>query len=796
MTPTLRRISSALVAAATVVVVLGPASVARADEGRLPGGIVVTGRGFGHGRGLSQFGAYGWATQRGWGWEQIVDFYYGGATGNARGVLDAPQQEMSVVLTAMDAKRVGIYARQTAVVGDDGSLRLLEDPDQGRRWAAMVAREKSGAQRVYQVWGSGTRACPAEGTDLGGAGWTLVGEFAEGASFATDGSLDPAAAPTSAVGLCEPRGGGVNVRYYRGVVRATNNARNENRTINLVRMDDYLRGVVPRESPATWGEAAGGAGMHALRAQAVAARSYAATENRYAGLARTCDSQDCQVYGGAALRSSPGATPSVLEHPLTDRAVSETSGVVVRAGGGAGPVVRTEFSSSNGGRTAGGAFPAQADEGDLAANSSLMVWTRVLSATAIAARYPQIGALAAVTTAHDGQGGDFGGYTTQVTIAGTTGAVTMSGWDFRSAFDLPAPWYGATAVYGAPLEAAPVGAMLFIGDSVGESIAAEWGAVVSPAYPSVNFQALSNRCMVGAGCVAPDKGQPDAIGVVNSLSAESLPAVAIVQLGYNDDPSTIAGDVAQVVTAFNARGVRRIVFVNLSTRRASAGYDVANAALAAAAVTYPNVSVLDWNAASAGGDRDRWFRDDVHLTTTGRAEFAMFLRRELDALRDAGTIAAGTADVVPLAVPLVQGNRGTPVADLQRALNAALGLRKRERLATDGVLGKGTVAAVARFEETQGLPADGVADADVLARLGLDPAAFALRAGARHATVATAQTALARVLKVRMAADGIYGSGTAKQVRRFQKVVGLRQTGELDRTTWLALLAASAAAGG
>ena len=350
MTPTLRRISSALVAAATVVVVLGPASVARADEGRLPGGIVVTGRGFGHGRGLSQFGAYGWATQRGWGWEQIVDFYYGGATGNARGVLDAPQQEMSVVLTAMDAKRVGIYARQTAVVGDDGSLRLLEDPDQGRRWAAMVAREKSGAQRVYQVWGSGTRACPAEGTDLGGAGWTLVGEFAEGASFATDGSLDPAAAPTSAVGLCEPRGGGVNVRYYRGVVRATNNARNENRTINLVRMDDYLRGVVPRESPATWGEAAGGAGMHALRAQAVAARSYAATENRYAGLARTCDSQDCQVYGGAALRSSPGATPSVLEHPLTDRAVAETSGVVVRAGGGAGPVVRTEFSSSKIGR--------------------------------------------------------------------------------------------------------------------------------------------------------------------------------------------------------------------------------------------------------------------------------------------------------------------------------------------------------------------------------------------------------------------------------------------------------------
>jgi peptidoglycan hydrolase-like protein with peptidoglycan-binding domain len=794
MTRSPRRVPSLVLAVAAVLGALGPVAPARADEGRLPGGVVINGRGFGHGRGLSQYGAYGWATQRGWGWEQIVDFYYGGATGNARGLLEAPNQEMSVVLSAMDAKRVGIFARQTAVVSDDGTLRLLEDPDQGRRWSAMVAREKPGAQRVYLVWGSTTRTCPAEGSELGG-GWTLVGEFAEGASFATNAGGDPAAAPLATVGLCEPRAGGHNVRYYRGVVRATNNSRNENRTINVVRMDDYLRGVVPRESPASWGDAAGGAGMHALRAQAVAARSYATTENRYAGLARTCDSQDCQVYGGAALRTSLNGAPSVLEHPNTDRAVAETSGVVIRAAGGAGPVQRTEFSSSNGGRTAGGTFPAQADEGDLVANPPLTVWTRVLSAAAVAAKYPAIGALASVTTAHDGQGGDFGGYTTQVTISGTTGSVTMSGWDFRGAFDLPAPWYGATPVFGPELDAAPVGSMLFIGDSVGESITSEFGAVVSPAYPSVNFQVLANRCLVGAACVAPDKGQPDALGVVNSLSADSFPSVAIVQLGYNDDPATIAGDVGQVVNAMNARGVGRIVFVNLSTRRASAGYDATNGALAAAAVTYPNVSVLDWNAASAGAERNRWFHDDVHLTTTGRAEFVLFLRRELDALRAAGIITTGAAGGVPLAVPLVRGNRGAPVADLQKALNAALGLRRRERLATDGVLGKGTVVAISRFEETQGLPADGVADEAVLARLGIDPAGFVLRAGARHASIATAQTALARVLKVRLAADGVYGTGTTKQVRRFQKVVGLRTTGALDRTTWLALLAASAAAG-
>jgi hypothetical protein len=168
--------------------------------------------------------------------------------------------------------------------------------------------------------------------------------------------------------------------------------------------------------------------------------------------------------------------------------------------------------------------------------------------------------------------------------------------------------------------------MLFVGDSIGQSIATEFSAIVSPAYPSVNFQALANRCMVGPSCVTPDKGLPDAIGVVNSLSAEQFPQIAIVQLGYNDDPNTMAGDVAAVINALNARNVQRIVFVNLSTRRASQNYALSNAALTSAAQTNPNVSVLDWNAASSDPSASRWFSDDVHLTATGRAEFTLFLR--------------------------------------------------------------------------------------------------------------------------------------------------------------------------
>ena len=115
------------------------------------------------------------------------------------------------------------------------------------------------------------------------SGFVLVGEFNGQASFLTNASQDPAGAALEMVGLCEPKANGFNqVRYYRGLIRAMNNAKNENRTINIARLDDYLRGVVPRESPASWGDAAGGAGMNALRAQAVAARSYSVTENRYA----------------------------------------------------------------------------------------------------------------------------------------------------------------------------------------------------------------------------------------------------------------------------------------------------------------------------------------------------------------------------------------------------------------------------------------------------------------------------------------------------------------------------------
>ncbi|MHB1089486.1 MAG: peptidoglycan-binding protein, partial [Ilumatobacteraceae bacterium] len=529
------------------------------------------------------------------------------------------------------------------------------------------------------------------------------------------------------------------------------------------------------------------------RAQAVAARSYAVTEvNRFPGLSRTCDTQSCQVYGGSALRESVNGAIEPQESAYTDQAVAETAGMVIRTPQGA--VVRTEFSASNGGRTAGTTFPANSDGGDLASEpiNSLLMWTRVLSAAEIVAKYPQIGTLTSVVTTHDGLGGDWNGYAVSVTITGTTGSVTKSGWDFKSAFGLPAPWYETTPIFGASFDAAPVGSMLFIGDSVGQSIAREFAAVVASAYPGVNFQALTNRCMVGPSCVPSSIGLPDALAVINSLTPEQIPRIALIQLGYNDEPNTFQSDVDQVVNALNARGVQRIIFVNLSTRRASRNYPLSNAVLISATQTYPNVSVLDWNSTSSGATQWRWFIDDVHLTFTGESEFALFLRTQLDALRTAGLITNGSATVLPLGVPLVKGNRGDIVKTLQSALNTYLKLPKKKRIYVDGVLGKGTMTAVRKVEEANSLPVDGIADEAVLAILGIDTTKFVLKSGTRHSTVATAQTALARVLKVKVKPDGIYGSGTTRLVKRFQKSVGLKQTGVINRITWLSLLAAAA----
>lgn len=104
--------------------------------------------------------------------------------------------------------------------------------------------------------------------------------------------------------------------------------------VNMVRLDDYVKGVVPYEMSASWH-------IEALKAQAVCARTYAlahvsAKHQRNFNF-DLCDSDDCQVYKGVYSGSSASQV---------NQAVEETAGVVVTYNGS---YCDTMYSSSNGG---------------------------------------------------------------------------------------------------------------------------------------------------------------------------------------------------------------------------------------------------------------------------------------------------------------------------------------------------------------------------------------------------------------------------------------------------------------
>lgn len=757
-----------------------------------PAGITVRGHGNGHGRGLSQYGAYGWAIgwsgQPGISWDAILDFYYGGSGRTLSTFTDAdsrflPEGLMTTRLTVHDGK-------QTVAVSQNSTLSWV---GHSGPHASIIARPIS--RNRYDIYVSPTVSCGSTtGTPTG---FTLLASNVAGPiELSTANGASPTALNhTELVGVCEPATSSyrTRIRYYRGTIRAVTDSNGAYRTVNRVATESYLRGVVPRESFASWADTAGGAGINALRAQAVAARSYALSESRYS-IAKTCDSQDCQVYGGAALRTAGSSTVQILEDARSDRAIADTAGYVMRHA--TGGIVRTEYTSSNGGRTAGGAFPAKADPGDIAADTVWQSWTRVFSADDIQKKYPSIGVFLSATSNHDGLGGDWGGYTTSVVINGTAGSVTRSGWQFRTDFSLPNPWYHVSPIVGPNPNAAPVGSILFVGDSVGESISREFRTAVMSTYPDVNFQACAGRGMAGADCLFPIASPQidiDGVGVVNT---SATPAIAIIQLGYNDDPATFASEANQMIAALTAKAVQRIIFVNVSTRFTSRNYTLTNQVLASLVASNSNVSLFDWNAHTSAQDKWRWFDNDslccwIHLNPSGRAEFALFLREQLDALRNQNIlpVTAASSSVV-LGLPIRRNDQGAIIKSVQKRLNSQMRLSGRNRVPVDGTYGTTSIRVVKKFQRSVGLRPSGVVDRATWDALGLADRSDlgVLRVGTRSASVKSLQTALGRVLKKNIAPTGVFTTSLANDVKTYQRRAQMTANGRVGPKTWTSLM--------
>lgn len=105
----------------------------------------------------------------------------------------------------------------------------------------------------------------------------------------------------------------VGDRVVRGEVRLVP-APQGVQVVNVLSLEEYLRGVVPAEmGPCAFPE------IEALKAQAVAARTYTVAHLGSGDVLGydICDTQACQVYGGAAV-----------EHPLSDEAVRATQGLI------------------------------------------------------------------------------------------------------------------------------------------------------------------------------------------------------------------------------------------------------------------------------------------------------------------------------------------------------------------------------------------------------------------------------------------------------------------------------------
>jgi peptidoglycan hydrolase-like protein with peptidoglycan-binding domain len=185
----------------------------------------------------------------------------------------------------------------------------------------------------------------------------------------------------------------------------------------------------------------------------------------------------------------------------------------------------------------------------------------------------------------------------------------------------------------------------------------------------------------------------------------------------------------------------------------------------------------------------------VHLSTTGQAEFALFLRQQLDALRPAGTLPT-TVAVAPLmlGLPLAKKNAGAMVTVVQKKLNIALNLVGKARLATDGAFGPGTERAVRAFQTASVLPVSGIVDRATWDALGLAGRVdlAVLKVGSRHPAVSSLQQALSKVLKKKIANTGVFTTALANDVKLFQKRVKLPVNGRVGPSTWKMLTATAA----
>lgn len=319
----------------------------------------VRGGGFGHGIGMSQYGADG-AGRAGLDYQEILDFYYPG--------------------TVLETRSTGTI-RIGLVSDDDGVTRVDDRPglvvSSAPGGTTYPLRDGFSQWRV-RATGAAASSCTLQGLDAGGtwrAAWPSGMPQSCPVSFSspTEGTVD----------LFMPSG---QRRVYRGTLTATHHGSAALTTVNHLPTQQYLRSVTMAEMPVYFH-------AQALRAQAVAARTYALRGANGTDYYDTCDTTACQAYRGAGLRNGDGSITR-YEHPNTDAAVQDTDGQVLTYdfGGGRRTLATTMYSSSDGGHTTTGGsghgyLTAQPDPYDAVGINPRHAWAADLPVSKLEARY-------------------------------------------------------------------------------------------------------------------------------------------------------------------------------------------------------------------------------------------------------------------------------------------------------------------------------------------------------------------------------------------------------------------------
>lgn len=345
---------------------------------------VISGRGWGHGVGMSQWGAHGFA-RRGMSYDRILAHYYRGTT-----LERAPVSKVRVLLAS---------GKQKLTIASAAPFRVREQ-------SGKVRRLPSGEH----VFGPGLRVKTKGVKRRVTLQWPVV--FLPGE---------------------EPLRLG---RRYRGTIHVDVEG-GRLRAINVVGLEQYLYGVVPAEVPDDWP-------TEVLKAQAVAARSYALATRKTSGAFDLYPDVRSQVYRGIDE-----------EVESTNAAVDATAGKVLMH---RGRLAITYFHSTSGGRTAssvdiwGESVPYLVgvdDPHDVI--SPHHTWgPTVMSAARLQKVLKVPGRLADVRTTVNGSS-----RVSTVTGVGSLGQTSARGGDVRRALGLRSTWF-RVGVLALPAPAAPV----------------------------------------------------------------------------------------------------------------------------------------------------------------------------------------------------------------------------------------------------------------------------------------------------------------------------------------------------